>query len=63
MASDELMRRFQRAAARRGVRKMAADLPAHRSTIYRWLKKRNSKPSRALEEAIKRVVKEEEDKA
>jgi hypothetical protein len=42
---------------------MAADLPAHRSTIYRWLKKRNSKPSRALEEAIKRVVKEEEDKA
>ena len=58
-SNNDLLRAFRRVASKRGVRKIAEELPAHASTVYRWLK-RDTKPSKALQAAMRRVVEKDQ---
>lgn len=49
---------FRNLAARKGVHKIAAEVPANPTTIYRFIKGDTLKPSRAVKVGIERVVRE-----
>lgn len=55
----EIRQDFCRLTAKRGVVKMAADIPADRVTVYRLLKGETQQPTKAVQAAIERVVEEE----
>ncbi len=54
----ETRRTFQRIAAREGVRKVAEEVPADFSTIYRMIRGDTAVPSRAVRAGIERIVAE-----
>lgn len=59
---NDLRGDFCRLTAKRGVVKMAADIPADRATVYRLLKGETEQPTKAVQAAIERVVEENEGK-
>lgn len=55
---DEIRGEFCRLTAKRGVVKMAADIPADRATVYRLLKGETEHPTKAVQAAIEQIVEE-----
>jgi len=53
---QNLRQKFRRIAAREGVRRIASEVPASHTTIYRIISGDTSQPSRALRAAIERIV-------
>lgn len=47
---------FRRLAARAGFTRMAAKIPADRTTLYRILTGKTGKPSRAIQASIERIL-------
>jgi len=56
---DRVRTDFCRLTARKGVVKMAADLPAAQTTVYRLLNGETQRPTKAMQAAIKRVVEDD----
>jgi hypothetical protein len=48
--------KFRRIAAQVGVRRIASEVPASHTTIYRIIRGDTSQPSHALRAAIERIV-------
>lgn len=59
---DKLKPEIERICMRRGIPKVAAEIPASRATVYRLLNGDTSRPSRAVQAGIERVVQAEEQK-
>lgn len=57
---DELRRRLREVVKMRGVDEVAADVPADRSTIFRFLRGETHRPARAVREGIERVIDDQE---
>ena len=53
---SELKPKIERICLRRGIPKVAADIPANRATVYRLLNSETAKPSRAGQSGIARIV-------
>lgn len=49
---------FRRLAARAGISRMAARIPADRTTLYRILTGKTGTPSRAIRASIERILDE-----
>lgn len=56
MTLDDLRQQLRRVVKKRGVYAVAADIPADRKTLYRYLSGRVDRPSLAVREGIERVV-------
>lgn len=57
---NELRRRLREAVKMRGVDAVAADVPADRSTIFRFLRGETKRPAHAVREGIERVLDDED---
>ncbi len=47
---------FRRVAAKEGIDKVAAEVPADRATIYRLIRGDTERPTRAVRAGIERIV-------
>lgn len=54
--SQELRRRLQDVVRMRGLEVVAAEIPARRETIWRFLSGRTGEPCQAVREGIERVI-------
>lgn len=52
----ELRRELDKVVRMRGVERVAADIPASRTTVFRVLTGRTCRPSLAVREGIERVI-------
>lgn len=59
---SDLRERFTRVVFRRGVKRVAADMPADPKTVYRIVNGKIGRPHLATKAAIERLVEEEESK-
>ena len=57
---EDIRPAFQRVAFKRGVDEVAQAIPADRATVYRILSGETRRPSRAVQEGVRRVVEEEQ---
>ena len=53
---SELKPKIERICLRRGILKVAADIPANYTTVYRLLNNETARPSRAVQAGIERIV-------
>jgi len=53
---DMLKPKLDRICLRRGILKVAAEIPANRATVYRLLNNETAQPSRAVEAGIERII-------
>ena len=53
----ETLRAFRRIAAKQGLGKIADEIPADRTTVYRLVGETTTTPTRAIRAGIERVVK------
>lgn len=52
--------KFQRIAARQGIRSIAGEVPASRATIYRIIRGETAEPHQATKAGIERIVEKHE---
>lgn len=54
--TDELRRRLREVVRMRGAEAVAADIPAGRSTVFRFLAGETERPTLAIREGMERVL-------
>ena len=59
---EETRRAFSRIAAKKGVARIAEEIPANPVTAYRLMKGETKQPSRAIRAGIERIVESEREK-
>lgn len=62
MSWEDTRREFCRIAAKRGVERVAEEIPANRATAYRLIRGETRDPSRAIRAGIERIVERERTK-